>query len=173
MSDYRWLEQLHKEHYATLLQLARNQLYRRIGSCADAEDIVQEAFVLAAEKDIRNHAAPLKWLMKTVTNLCKQYTQKAFRELQKQQRVIQAKTDESADRSVYAVERLDSEAGMQEAMLTLEQTLAADDWALLRDLFLQGQSSEDAARSRGISVNALHVRVCRTRKTVRKIFEGL
>ena len=60
MNSYQWLEELHRMHYDTLLRLARARL-RLHGACADgAEDVVQQAFLLAAEKDISRHAAPAK-----------------------------------------------------------------------------------------------------------------
>lgn len=173
MSDYRWLEQLHREHHAKLLRLARNQLYRSCGCANDAEDIVQEAFLLAAKKDIRHHEAPLKWLIKTTSNLCKRQRDSAHREQKKQQRIIQVKTDHSDDRSVYALERQESKIDMQETLITLEQTLTDDDWELFKDIYLQGQSYEEAAASIGISVNALRVRLHRIRVKTKEIFNGM
>ncbi len=170
MSNYRWLGKLHEEHYATLLRTARAQLSHRINSDAEAEDVVQEAFLLAVEKDIRDHEAPLKWLMKTTVNLCKRRSEHAYREEQKRQRVIRNKMDHSADRSVYAVERQESSADMQETLLTLEQTLTADDWSLIKELYLQGKTKETVAQEKGISVNALTVRIYRIRKKLNKIF---
>ncbi len=173
MQNYRWLEQLHNEYYAMLLRLARNQLYSRIGTGADAEDIVQEAFLLAAEKDISHHEAPEKWLMKTVYNLCRRCGERTVREQMKQQRVIQDRTDQSADRTAYAAIRQDSGEDMQETLIALEQTLTGDEWELMQDMYLQGMSSESAAKKRGISVNNLRVRIYRVRKKVQEVFAGL
>ena len=71
MYTYQWLEELHSAHYATLLRLARNRLYSATGSTSEAEDVVQDVFLLAAEKDIRDVPNPLGWLMKTTAILCK------------------------------------------------------------------------------------------------------
>ena len=49
MNRYHWLEELHSAHYATLLRLAQNRLRSLIGSTAEAEDVVQDVFLLAAE----------------------------------------------------------------------------------------------------------------------------
>lgn len=70
MDKYHWLEELHSAHYATLLRLAQNRLRSLIGSIAEAEDVVQDVFLLAAEKDIRELDKPLAWLMKATSNLC-------------------------------------------------------------------------------------------------------
>ena len=69
MHRYDWLEDLHAAHYATLLRLAQNRLRHLTGNIDDAEDVVQDAFLLAAEKDIRRLDNPLAWLMKTTSNL--------------------------------------------------------------------------------------------------------
>ncbi len=173
MSNYRWLVQLHQEHHATLLRLAQNQLRYRVGSADDAEDIVQQVFLIAITKDISGHEEPLGWLMKTTYNLCRRRGEKANREVQKQQRVIQEKLDQSAQRSIYAVEWQESDVKVQELLMTVEQTLNCDDWRLFRDLCVKGYSREDVARERGITLNALRVRIHRMMCKLRKVFVEL
>ena len=104
VNRYHWLEDLHAAHYATLLRLAQNRLRRLTGNIDDAEDVVQDAFLLAAEKGIRRLDNPLAWLMKTTSNLCLQRLDRVKLDIGKAQRFIQHKLDNSVDRSVYAVE---------------------------------------------------------------------
>lgn len=123
MHQYHWLADLHAAHYATLLRLAQNRLRHLTGNMDEAEDVVQDAFLLAAEKDIRHLENPLAWLMKTTSNLCMQRMDRAKRDAGKAQRFIQRKLDNSADRSAYAVERQESETDVLLWLLVLEQNL--------------------------------------------------
>jgi RNA polymerase sigma factor (sigma-70 family) len=166
---YDWLEDLHAAHYATLLRLAQNRLRRLTGNIDDAEDVVQDAFLLAAEKDIRRLDNPLAWLMKTTSNLCLQRMDRAKRDTGKEQRFIQHKLDNSADRSVYAVERQESETDILLWMLMLEQSLSPDEWELLRKYCLEGVPIESLAAELDVPVNRLKVKIHRIRKKLEKI----
>lgn len=169
MHQYHWLEELHAAHYATLLRLAQNRLRRLTGNIDDAEDVVQDVFLLAAEKDIRRLDNPLAWLMKTTSNLCLQRMDRAKRDTGKEQRFIQHKLDNSADRSVYAVERQDSETDILLWMLMLEQSLSPDEWELLRKYCLEGVPIESLAAELDVPVNRLKVKIHRIRKKLDKI----
>ena len=169
VNRYHWLEDLHAAHYATLLRLAQNRLRRLTGNIDDAEDVVQDAFLLAAEKDIRRLDNPLAWLMKTTSNLCLQRMDRAKRDTGKQQRFIQHKLDNSADRSVYAVERQESETDILLWMLMLEQSLSPDEWELLRKYCLEGIPIESLAAELDVPVNRLKVKIHRIRKKLEKI----
>ena len=169
MHRYDWLEDLHAAHYPTLLRLAQNRLRRLTGNIDDAEDVVQDVFLLAAEKDIRRLDNPLAWLMKTTSNLCLQRMDRAKRDTGKEQRFIQHKLDNSADRSVYAVERQESETDILLWMLMLEQSLSPDEWELLHKYCLDGIPIESLAAQLDVPVNRLKVKIHRIRKKLEKI----
>lgn len=173
MSNRQWLEELHKKHYDTLTRLARNRLRQSAASVSDAEDVVQEAFVLAHQKDLEEHEAPVQWLMKTVGNLCMRYAKRALRNAQKQQKVIQARMDSSPERSVYAVERQESETEELEALMAVAQVLTEEEWELLRLYSMEHVPIEEIARQKQTSPEALRVRICRIRKKFKKEYYGM
>lgn len=173
MNRYHWLEELHTAHYSTLLRLAKNRLQRLTGSIAEAEDVVQDAFLLAAEKDIQQLEHPLKWLMKTTSNLCLQRMDRVNRDSGKEQRFIQNKLDNSAVRSVYAVEREESETDALIWLLVLEQTLTPEEWELLRKYSLENIPLHELAAVHGIPPNRLKVKIHRIRKKIEKISRSM
>ena len=162
MKDLQWLEHLHRAHYLTLLQLARNRLSRTGGSSADAEDVVQQAFLLAGQKDISGHEAPLGWLCKTVDNLCQQHSRKRLRQLQKQQRLRQ--------QAPVCVPPAADEAAL---LFAMEQALSPEEWKLLHQYCVQNIPTEELARERGVTIGALRVQIHRIRRKLRKSVPGL
>ena len=173
MDRYHWLEALHTAHYATLLRLAQNRLQNLTGSIAEAEDVVQDVFLLAAQKDIRRLENPTAWLMKTTSNLCRQRLDRVKRDIGKEQRFIQHKLDNSTDRSVYAVERQESETDILLWMLMLEQSLSPEEWEILRRHCLEGIPIDTLAAELGVPPNRLKVRIHRIRKKIEKISHGM
>ena len=169
MDRYHWLAALHTAHYATLLRLAQNRLRKLTGNISEAEDVVQDAFLLAAEKDISHLENPLAWLMKTTSNLCLQRMDRIKRDIGKEKRFIQQKMDNSADRSVYAVERQESETDNLLWMLVLEQNLSPEEWEIMRRYCLEGVPLETLAAESGVPANRLKVKVHRIRKKLAKI----
>ncbi len=169
MNRYHWLEELHSAHYATLLRLAQNRLLSMTGSSTEAEDVVQDAFLLAAEKDIRQLENPLAWLMKTTANLCRHRLDRVKRDSRKEQHFIQHQLDNSAERSVYAVERQESETDALLWLLLLEQTLTPEEWEVLRKYCLEGVPLDELAAELGIPPNRLKVKIHRIRKKLEDI----
>ena len=162
MSDMQWLEQLHREHYHTLLRLARIRLSQTSGRTTDAEDIVQQAFLLAGQKNIRSHEAPLGWLCKTVDNLCRQHARRCMVRFLSQQRLL--------ERAPAVSSAGDDEAAL---LLAMEQLLSPEDWTLLHLYCVQGVPPEELARQRNISVGALRVQIHRIRKKLKKTLPEL
>lgn len=173
MDRHHWLEELHAAHYATLLRLAQNRLRQLTGCINDAEDVVQDAFLLAAEKDIRHMENPLGWLMKATSNLCMQRRDRVRREAGKEQRYIQHRMDYSTDRSIYAVDRQESETDVLLWLLMLEQTLSPEEWDLLRKYCLGGIPLGQLAAESGVSVNCLKVKIHRVRKKIKQISRNM
>lgn len=169
MDDCQWLAELHRTYYDVLLRLARARL-RQYAAAADAEDVVQQAFLLAAHKDVRDHEEPLRWLMKTVGNLCMNQAAGRKRALQKQQRLIRQRLDGSAIREAYAVEAHNGAMAECEARMTLKQAMTEDEWQLLKRYCLLGIPVEALAAENGLSPEALRVRIHRLRKKLRKEF---
>lgn len=169
VNRYQWLEALHAKHHATLLRLAQNRLRRYTGSIDAAEDVIQDVFELALRKDIRDVENPLGWLIKATQNLCMQRYDRTGRDAELEQRFIQNKLDQSTDRSVYAVEREESETDVLLWMILLEQMLSPDDWELLRKYCLEGVPMEAIAKEMNEPVNRLYVRIHRIRKKLEKI----
>lgn len=169
MDKYHWLEELHSAHYATLLRLAQNRLRRLTGSISEAEDVVQDAFLLAAEKDIQHLEKPLAWLVKATSNLCMQRMDRVKRDAGKAQRFIQQKMDNSADRSVYAVEREESETDALLWLLLLEQSLSQEDWQIMRKYCIEGVPLDEIAAEMGVPPGRLKVKIHRIRKKLEKI----
>lgn len=93
MDGGQWLEALHLAHYDMLVRLARCLLRDSAASECDAEDVVQQAFVLAAQKQISGHEAPERWLICTVRNLCMNCAAKGSRTAQKTQRIARERPD--------------------------------------------------------------------------------
>lgn len=172
MYRYQWLEELHRKHYDTLLRLARNRLRQSAASVQDAEDVVQQAFLLAAEKDISAHEAPVKWLMKTISNLCMNRSTSATRTKQKQQRLIQKTLDNSPVRSVYAVETAVSETDKQEVLMLIQQVLTQEDAELLQQYCMEDVSINELAARKGMKPVALRVYVHRLRSKLKKAYYG-
>ena len=170
MHEYQWLEELHHTHYATLLRLARNRLRAATGSISEAEDVVQDVFLLAAEKDIDEMDNPLGWMIRVMDNLCKKRVDHIVREKEKEERFIQDKRNKSSDRSVYAVERAESEVDELLWLLMLEQTLSRDDWELMRQYCIEKKPIDEIAARMGVSVGVLKVRIHRIRKKLGKNF---
>lgn len=168
MDQYRWLEELHIKHYTTLLRLAQNKLRRLTGSTAEAEDVVQDVFLLAAEKDISDVDNPLAWLIKATSNLCLQRMDRAKRDAGKEQRIIQQKMTNSIDRSIYAVERTDSETDMLLTLLMLEQSLSPDEWEIMRKHCLEGVPLKELAAELDVPITRLKVKIHRIRKKLEK-----
>lgn len=173
MNRYQWLEELHRMHYETLMRLARYRLRHSAASVDDAEDIVQQAFLLAAEKDIREYDEPLRWLMKTVSNLCMNRATKQYRTRQKQQRLIRQRMDSSPVRSIYAVDMQNDAMQEQEMRMLIEQTLTPEEWELLQRYITRSASIEELAAERGMTPVALRVQMHRLRKKLKKEYYDL
>ena len=173
MNRYQWLEKLHWMHYDTLIRLARARLRQSAASVHDAEDVVQQAFLLAAEKDIRDHEAPVKWLMKTVSNLCMNRSASEKRSVQKRQRLIQQRMDNSPVRSVYAVEMLSGATDEREMLMLIEQTLTTEEWELMRQYCLEEITIDDLAVKKGMTPVALRVKMHRLRCKLKSEYYGL
>lgn len=173
MDRREWLAALHTAHYATLLKLAQNRLRKLTGSISEAEDVVQDVFRLAAEKNIQHLKLPIAWMIKATYNFCMQRWARARRDVGITLKFIRKKMDNSADRSVYAVERAESEIDELLWLVLLEQSLLPEEWEIMRKYCLEGMSLEDLAAELGMPPNRLKVRIYRIRKKIEKILRNM
>ena len=136
-----WLEELYRAQYVNVFKLVRYLLKQY--PVEDSHDIVQQVFLLAAEKDISGHVKPEGWLFVTARNLCKNH-QKAH--------VRQADETNAVD-----------------TMLTLRSTLPAEDYELIEEYCIKGTSLHDLSVKTGLSENCIRVRIHRIRERLRAV----
>lgn len=131
--------------------------------------MAQDAFLLAAEKDISQMEYPLRWMIKTISLLYRHRKGRARRDAGKEKEFIQYKPDNSVCRDVYAVEREETETDALLLLLMMEQTLSPDEWDLMRKYCLMGMPLDELASELGMPINRLKVKIHRIRKNFRKI----
>lgn len=171
MSDHDWLKALYDAHYPMLYRLAARQLRMGLGSAEEAADVLQEVFLLAYEKNIRNHPNPAGWLVKTTDNLCKNFIRSQYRSDEKQRQFAQEKLNASAQRSLFFVHSAMDETALSDLVMTLEQSLPPEDWRLLRVYCLEQRPVEELAAAYDMTPNALRVRIFRVKKKVEEILQ--
>ncbi|MDT3396569.1 sigma-70 family RNA polymerase sigma factor [Streptomyces sp. B1866] len=150
-------EVLVRRHHAVLLQLAG----RLLGSAAEAEDAVQEAFVSAWRRlpEFRGEAAFGSWMYRIVTNRCLNALRSRPR-TQPLESVPEPVAPEHQSSPVRAAESAASVHALVAALagLTPEQRAC---WVLRE---LHGLSYEDIAAAVGIGVQAVRGRIFRARR---------
>lgn len=171
MKSDQWIKELYDENYEWLFRLASNRLRAFVGHSSDAQDVVQEVFMLAAEKDIRNHPNPAGWLAVTAENTCKNYIRANARNERKQRKCAQAKFGKTAHPSLFLLDSVEDETRASDMRMTIERALPPEDWELLRKYCLEERSIEEIAEEIGMTPNALRVRIHRIRKRLKKYLE--
>jgi len=131
---------------------------RRVGSQADAEDLVQQAFARAAEKldDLRAPAAARAWFFRVLRRLViDQYARRAVRDRKLAELVpsIETATSEEAAACACALGLLDG--------------LRPEYADIVRRVDLDDQPLDQAAAALGISANNAGVRLHRARAKLR------
>lgn len=171
-SEPSCIEQLYDEHFAMLYRLACNQLYRYTGSAADAPDMVQDVFLLAASKwpVLREHPNPVGWLIKATQLICMNHAEAQYRQQTKEnryrERVLQRQP--KAYGPLYS-EAVEDETSAQDVLISLEQMLKQEDYEILKAYCIDKRSMQDIARETGLSAGALRVRIHRIRQEIAKI----
>ena len=160
-----WLEELYKAQYVNVFKLVRYLLKRY--PVEDSHDIVQQVFLLAAEKDISDHVKPEGWLFITARNLCKNHKKAHIRQAQK------AASLQALHLTTQSAEALDSavpdETNAVDTMLTLRSTLPAEDYELIEEYCIKGTSLHDLSVKTGLSENCIRVRIHRIRERLRAV----
>ena len=160
MDQVHWLRALYEANFTTIYRLVSYRLWTYTGSSADAQDIVQEVFLLAYRKDIRCHAKPEAWLMKTADNLCRNHARTRNRQEQKQKKAAKDVPMLSGETEIRDVDM----------KLTLESIVSSDDYEIIVKHYMFGQSLEEIAQQMGVSHAALRVRLFRIRKRLKEFF---
>jgi len=166
------LEQLYCEYSAMLYKLACRQLMRYTGSSADAMDMVQDVFVLAARKwdVLREHTNQAGWLIRATQLVCMNHAEKQYRHQNKEKdykgQVLQKQP--MAYGKLYS-EAVGDETPVQDILISLEQVLRAEDYEILKAYCIEKRSLEEISQQTGLSAAALRVRIHRIRQEIAKI----
>lgn len=168
MTATRWLKELYDAHSSTLYRLAVNRLLNFGGSVADAQDVLQDVFRLALEKDIRSHPNPVGWLIKATENTCKNYARKHSAEAM---RYVSASCypDGDVHDIQIPVASYESEADI---LMTIECCLSEEEQRIIKAYCVENRSIDEIAHSLHITPNALSVRIFRIRKRLRKFLSN-
>ena len=166
MKPDHWLEDLYQQHYAALYQLACNRLRMYVGHCSDAQDVLQDVFLLAAKKNICNHENPGGWLTLATVNLCKNYSRSISRRKETSlDQILAAPLPHSPLPPGSDLADTDS----MDLMLMIQQTLSPDDYKLFCRYCLDGVELEDLAVELSMKTSTLRVRLYRIRTKLKKI----
>jgi len=168
MNSGQWLQELYEANKARIYRLAENRLRAYTGSAADAQDVLQEVFLLAEEKNIRNHPNPEGWLVITAIHLCRNYGRATARNREKQRRNAQAKYEGNVHHSLLFSSLGEEKYRETELLLLMEQVLLPEEILLIRQYCIEEKSVDEIAESLGISPNAVRVRVFRVRNKLKK-----
>ncbi len=136
-------------------------LDRRTGNRAEAEDVLQNAFVRALEKggDLRDSESAVAWFYRLLRNaLVDRHRSDSAR-----RRALETKADLTEEAQVYDDELRNE---ICRCVLDLLPNLKADHAELLRRIDLDGESVADVAGSLGITPNNTRVKLHRARKAL-------
>ena len=162
MADNEWLQQLYDAYAPMLYRLAARKLRQFQGHTLDAEDILQEVFLLALKRDIRSHPCPVGWLIRATELLCRNWIRRMQRKTAQQQQLIHFPSP-----TYMAAEQDPSSNAALDTLDTLESKLPSDEWELLKAYSSADITPATLAGQQGISVPALRVRIHRLRCRLR------
>lgn len=163
MSMDHWLHELYEANYTLLYRYANLLLYAHVRSTVDVQDVIQDVFRLALEREnrLRAHSNPRGWLIKATQNVCKNYIHKNQREARRRHKPL---PDSRPPEPAAPVRRVDAAEAEVDLMLTLEELLSPSDRELVVRHCVEGYSLEAIAAERNTTPNALRVRIFRIRK---------
>lgn len=159
MMEEFWLRELYDAYYKKVYRLAVNRLYTYTGSSAEAQDVVQEVFLLAAQKDIHDHPNPGGWLAVTTNYICMNYY-KAEESNKKKLHKLDGKQQLTAE----------DKTGNVDIKLTLKSALSPEDYKIIVEHYVYGRSLADIAEEIDISYVTIRVRIHRIRNQLKKYF---
>lgn len=138
-------------------------LERRVGSRAEAEDILQEAFVrgIAKEGELRDDGSVVAWFYRMLRNAVID----RHRRRGASNKALEALACEMADEVEPPREVRDVVCG---CVAQLSQTLKPEYAEALQRIEVEGSSVKDFAEQQGISANNAAARVMRARQALKK-----
>jgi RNA polymerase sigma factor (sigma-70 family) len=163
MEDF--LAELYRRWYPALYRYALAVL----GSPEEAEEVVQEAFLVALEKEdvLRGAEHPERWLVRTT----KHKLLHALRARGRTQGMVYLDQEGTPEPAAPAVrDRLEEEEALQGTIGTLRQALTPEELALVEMIAFRKTGYAAAAEQLGLSVWACQKRMQRARKKLRKFF---
>jgi len=164
MMDDRWFQEIYNTYYKNIYRLAAHRLYTYTGSSSDAQDIVQEVFLCAAQKDIHKHANPGGWLIIATENACMNYSKKLSRRSAK----LQVVSD-----PLPGAPPASDESEAVDTRLTLKSLLSPEEYYIITEHYIHRRSLADLASEMNVSHVAMRVRIHRIRSQLKKYFFDL
>jgi RNA polymerase sigma-70 factor (ECF subfamily) len=151
-----------REGYREFLRYLR----LRIGNAADAEDILQDFYlkVVRSAQTIRNTGSLRSWLSQVLRRTLTDYYRKTAVRKQAQQRL-------ESEEGVALLIDDESERAVCACLYRILPTLPSDYAQIIWRVDLLGQPRAKVARSFGVSLNNLGVRVHRARRSLRAALE--
>lgn len=156
LNDSMFLEKLYLENYDSVYRLTAYLLKRGVQTSADAADVTQEVFVIAAKKidEVRRHPKPVGWLYKTAFNCCRNHIQACARH---KNQLFGSLDLQRAEADSFPLSNL---------LISLEQTLSKEDYELIRAYYVDERPLEEICARTGLTPNALRVRIHRIKKSL-------
>ena len=168
MSPDSWLRELYDANYSRLYKLASYHLRDYPGYSEDVQDVLQEVFLTAAQKDIRSHPKPEAWLVTTTKNICKNYIRANYRHYRKKRKNEQGELQKVQQTSLLFVTSKMDEIGVSDIKITLEQVLSPNELRILELYCLEKWPLKELSREFGMTPNAIRVWIFRIRQKIKK-----
>ena len=166
-----WLKLLYDANYDMLYRLASNRLTARVGHSSDAQDVIQEVFLLAHRKKIYMHPKPEAWLVVTTVNVCNNYIQANARRLKKYNKCAQEQWSGNVNSMKQPMPPNSDEMQSVDLRIVIEQALSDEERDILEQHYGEGLSMDEISQNMNISPNALKVRMHRIRKKLKKYLQ--
>ena len=165
-----WLQDLFMTHNVTLRKVARYNLSLYLGNTVDAEDVLQDVFLIAARKDLRAMENPVAWLIKTIVLTCRNKQRSIRGSIAKQEMITeQYRQSWNTQNNTANEPAVPDESGQVIIDLTLQQELPPDEYRLWQARFVEHQSVEEICKREGINQGTARMRIFRLQKKVQKI----
>ena len=171
MNTDKWLDSLYKANAKRIYRIAAYLLTDSVGHASDAQDVVQEVFLLASRsRKLRSHPKPEAWLASTAKYVCSNYVRTQVRIDRKRDKAGQA----IAQKNIHSVhsyaEPSSDNTGVSDVMLSLKQTLDPEEYKIMHAYCVEKRSAAEIAAETGMSETHVRVKIHRIREKIRKFF---
>lgn len=171
MSTDKWLNALYKANAKRIYRLAAYILYDSLGYTTDAQDVVQEVFLLASRsKKLRSHPKPEAWLITTTKLVCCNYMRTQSRIDRKHEKAARAAVRKNIHCVHSYVEPSTDNTGVSDVMLSLKQTLSPEEYELIKAYCIENRPAAEIAAETGMSEACIRVKIHRLRENIREFF---